>query len=135
MKGLPELYEIDIDEYKEIVLRNGHKRQAHEISEITFSGIEGKGILTYSQDLFDGQNAELEKNIQSFKDACAEIVSSLGHARGKYAQLIQKARKEHETEVLRVEKYNRGIEKELEEKKAKGIPLRGRQKKKKELPV
>ena len=135
MKGLPELYEIDIDEYKEIILRNGHKRQAHEIPEITFSGIEGKGILTYSQDLFDGQNAELEKNIQSFKDACAEIVSSLGHARGKYAQLIQKARKEHETEVLRVEKYNRGIEKELEEKKAKGIPLRGRQKKKKELPV
>ena len=135
MTGLSELYEIDLDEYQEIVLSNGHKRRAHELPGLSFSGIAGKGIRTYSQDLYDGQNAELEKSIQGFKDDCAEIVSSLGKARGKYAQLIQKARKEHETKVLQAEKYNRSIEKELEEKKAKGIPLRGRQKKKKELPV
>ena len=135
MTGFPCLYDIDLEEYQEIILRNGHSRRAYEIPELTFSGVNGKGILMFSQALYDGQMAELNKNIQGFHAACAEITASLGHARGKYAQMIRKARKEHDAEVLRVEKYNCGIEKELEEKKAKGIPLRGRQKKPKELPV
>lgn len=135
MAGFPELYDVDLAEYQEIVLRNGHRRRAYEIPALTFSGVGGKGILTYSQALHDGQMTELNKNIQGFQTSCAEIAASLGHAHGKYAQMVQKARKEHEAEVLRVIKYNRDLEKELEEKKAKGIPLRGRQKKPKELPV
>lgn len=135
LTGLSELYDIDLDEYREIMLRNGHKRQAYEIPSLAFSGVAGKGVLTYSQALYDGQMAELNKNIQAFQASCADIVASLGHARGKYAKMIQKARKEHDAEVLLIEKYNRGIKKELEEKKSKGIPLRGRQKKPKELPV
>lgn len=135
MAGLSELYDIDLDAYREIILRNGHKRQAYEIPTLSFSGAAGKGILTYSQALYDGQMAELNKNIHAFQASCADIAASLGHARGKYAKMIQKARKDHDAEVLRIEKYNRDIEKELEEKKSKRIPLRGRQKKPKELPA
>lgn len=135
LTGLPELYDIDLDKYQEVILRNGHSRQAYEIPELTFSGVQGKGVLTYSQVLYEGQIAELNKNIQAFQASCAEIAASIGNARGKYAQMLQKARKEHEAEVLRVEKYNSDLEKELQEKKARGITTRGRQKKPKEMPV
>ena len=135
LAGFPELYEIDLDEYQEIVLRNGHSRCVCEIPELAFSGVNGKGVLTFSQALYEGQMAELDKSIQSFQSSCAAITASLGHARGKYAQMIRKARKEHEAEVLRVEKYNSDLEKERQEKQAEGIVVRGRQKKLKELPV
>ena len=103
MTGFPCLYDIDLEDYQEIILRNGHIRRVYEIPSLTFSGVNGKGILTFSQALYDGQMAELNKNIQGFQAACAEITASLGHARGKYAQMIRKARKEHDAEVLRVE--------------------------------
>ena len=135
LTSFPELYNIDLNEYQEVTLRNGHSRFAYEIPELTFSGVRGKGILTYSQALYDGQIAELDKNIRAFQASCADIASSLGHARGKYAQMIRKARKEYEAEVLQVEKYNRDLEKERQEKQAKGNVGRGRQKKPKELPV
>ena len=135
LTGFPELYDIDLDEYREITLRNGHIRCVYEIPELSFSGVSGKGVLTYSRALYDGQMAELNKSIQNFQTSCTEIVASLGHTRGKYAQMIRKARKEYEAEVLQVEKYNRDLEKELQEKKEKGIVVRGRQKKPKELPV
>lgn len=135
LAGFPELYDIDLDEYREIILRNGHSRRIYEVPELTFSGVSGKGVLTYSQALYEGQMAELNKSVQSFRASCAEIAASLGHARGKYAQMIRKARKEHEAEVLRVEKYNRDLEKERQENRAKGVVSRGRQKKLKELPV
>ena len=135
LTGFPELYDIDIEQYREVTLRNEHVRLAYEIPELSFSGVNGKGVLTYSQALYDGQIAELEKNIKGFQSSCAEIVASLGHARGKYAQLIRKARKEYEAEVLRIEKYNSDLEKEFLDKREKGITTRGRQKKPKELPV
>lgn len=135
LTGFPELYDVDLDKYQEIFLRNGHIRQAYEIPELTFSGVRGKGVLTYSQALYEGQMAELTKNIQGFETSCVEIVSSLGHGRGKYAQMLQKARKEYEAEALRVEKYNRDLEKDIQEKKARGIRIRGRQKKPKEMPA
>ena len=135
LSGFPELYDIDLDEYQEITLRNGHSRCVYEISELVFSGVNGKGVLTFSQALYDGQMTELNKSIQAFRASCAEIVASLGHARGKYTQMVRKARKEHEAEVLRIEKYNSDLEKERQEKHAKGIVVRGRQKKPKELPV
>ena len=135
LAGFPELYRIDLDEYQEIILRNGHSRLAYEIPELTFSGVTGKGILTYSQALYDGQMADLNKDIKGFQTVCSEIAASIGHPSGKYARMIRKAREEYEAEVLKIEKYNLDLEKELQDKKAKGITLRGRQKKAKELPV
>ena len=49
--------------------------------------------------------------------------------------MIRKARAEYDAEVLRVEKYNRGIQEEQQRKAAQGIKPRGRQKQPKELPV
>lgn len=135
MTSFPELYEIDLKAYQNFTLRNGHTRCAHEISDLTFSGVSGKGVLTFSQALYDGQIAELEKDIKAFTAACAEIVASIGHARGKYAQMIRKARMEYDAVVLRIEKYNNDIRKEHDEKVAKGIRIRGKQKQPKDIPV
>ena len=135
LTSFPDLYEIDLNQYQEITLRNGHTRCAHEIPEFTFSGVSGKGVLTFSQDLYDGQIAELKKDIKAFSDSCSEIVSSIGHARGRYAQMIRKANMDFEAEVLRIEKYNSNIQKERDEKIAQGIRIRGKQKQPKELPV
>ena len=135
MTSFPDLYEIDLDSYQEITLRNGHTRCAHEIPSLTFSGVSGKGALTFSQALYDGQMAELEKDMKAFSDACTEIVSSIGHPRGRYAQMIRKARLEYDAEVLRIEKYNSDIQKEHDEKVSKGIRIRGKQKQPKDIPV
>lgn len=135
MTTFHDLYEIDLDQYQELTLRNGHTRSAYEIPALTFSGVSGKGVLTFSQDLYDGQVAELEKDIKAFSDSCSEIVSTIGHARGKYAQMIRKAYMDYEDEVLRVENYNRHIQKEHDDKIAQGIRIRGKQKQQKELPV
>ena len=135
MTSFPDLYETDLDMYQELTLRNGHTRCAYEIPELTFSGVSGKGVLTFSQALYDGQLAELEKDIKAFSDACADIVSSIGHARGRYAQMIRKARMDHDAEVLRIEKYNSDIRKDYEEKVAKGIRIRGKQKQPKPVPT
>ena len=135
MTGFPELYGTDLGEYKEITLRNGHTRCAYELPNFSFSGVTGKGVLTFSQALYDGQIAELEKDIKAFSDFCSEIVSSIGHARGRYAQMLRKARLDYEAEVLRIEQFNRDIQKAQEEKVARGIPIRGRQKQLKDLPV
>ena len=135
LTGFPELYDIDLDDYQEIILRNGHSRCVYELPNLVFSGINGKGVLTFSQALYEGQMAELDKSIQAFQAFCAEIVKSLGHAHGRYTQMVRKARKKYEAEVLRVEKYNSDLEKDRQEKQAKGIVVRGRQKKPKELPV
>lgn len=135
MTGFQELYDIDVDRYQEITLRNGHTRRAYQINRFSFSGITGTGILTFSQALFDGQMAELEKDIQSFSKAYAGLVASIGHPRGKLAQLIRKAKIEYDTEVLFTEKYNRDLRNELNELKAKGIIRRGKQKKEKPIPI
>lgn len=37
MTGLSELYDSDLDEYQEIVFRNGYVRRAYEIPDLTFS--------------------------------------------------------------------------------------------------
>lgn len=113
MTGFSELYDIDLDQYKEIILRNGHKRQVYEIPKFTFSGVDGKGILIFSQALCEGQMAELNKNIQDFQNVCSDIVASLKHPRGKYAQMLQKAKKDYETEVLWAEKYNHDLEQDF----------------------
>ena len=135
LTSFPDLYEIDLDMYQEITLRNGHTRCAYEIPELTFSGVSGKGVITFSQALYDGQMAELEKDMKAFRDACAEIESSVGHAQGRYAQMIRRARMEHEAEVSRIEKYNTDIQRERDEKVASGIRIRGKQKQPKPVPV
>ena len=135
MTSFPDLYNIDLDQFQEITLRNGHTRCAYELPELTFSGVTGKGILTFSQALFNGQMAELNKDIAAYSDFCQEVITSIGHPHGRYAQLIRKARAEYDAEVLRVEKYNRGIQEEQQRKAAQGIKPRGRQKQPKELPV
>lgn len=135
MTSFPDLYNIELDQYQVITLRNGHTRCAHELPELTFSGVSGKGILTFSQALYDGQMAELEKDISTFSEFCKEVVASIGHPHGRYAQMIRKARTEHDAEVLRIEKQNREILEEQQKKAAQGIKVRGRQKQPKELPV
>ena len=134
MTSLPQLYDFDLDDFQEITLRNGHTRRAYEIPTLEFSGMTGKGVLTFSQDLYNGQIAELNKNIKEFSDYCSEIVTSVGKPRGKYAQMIRAARKEYDNEVLQIEKYNRDVLKEREEKKANGGKTRGKQKQLKEIP-
>ena len=133
--GFPELYDIDVDQYRQITLRNGHTRCAYQLNQFAFSGITGTGVLTFSQALYDGQMAELEKDILSFSKAHAGLVASIGHPRGKLAQLLRNAKKEYDTEVLFAEKYNHDLQAEIAEQRAKGIARRGKQKKEKPIPV
>ena len=135
MAGHPELYDIDLDEYEEISLNNGHLRVAYELPNFTFSGVEGKGVLTFSRALFDGQMSELTKDIAGFQAACSEIADSIGHPRGKYIQMMKKAKEKNEAETMRIEKYNETIRREYEAKAAEGVKIRGKRKQPKELPV
>ncbi len=58
MTGFSKLFDIDLSKYKEITIRNVRSRKVHEIPSFTFSGGSGKGILTFSRALYDGQMME-----------------------------------------------------------------------------
>lgn len=119
LTGLKNLYDIDVDKYDKITLKNNHERKAYRIDNLEFSDMKGTGILTFSQDLYNGQTAQLNKDIKKFKDTCEAIILTSDSPRGKLAKGLKAALKEYNKEVALIEKDN----KKLKEDKEKGLPV------------
>lgn len=133
--GHKYLYDIDLSEYKKVTLANGHERNAYFIKEFDFSGVHGSGVLEYSEDLKEGQVAQMDRDIQATAEIVKETIEKLNNPRsGIYTQLRKRE------EVVRheqrdVSEYNAKIEKEEKERELKGTKKRGRAKKRKEVPT
>lgn len=130
MTSCKELYDISLDQYKEIHTEGGQKRLAYRIDHMRFSGIEGAGILTYSKALEDGQMTELKKDIGKAEELCAEINEKLARPNTRIYTELKRRKERIETEIRKAEEHNAALKKEQQEKKT-----RGRQKKEKAVPV
>lgn len=134
LKGLKELYDIDLSQYTQVVLKNGRKRQAYSLPSLFFSGIHGSGVLVFSEALRDGQIAQLKRDVTAIHEAIADVQARLSNKRSSlYTQL--KKRKETFRHMLRdAEDYNAKLEQEEQERQKAGIPKRGKPRKSKPLP-
>lgn len=129
--SFPEYYDIPLSKFKEITLANGSKRLAHKIESMTFSGVKGTGVLTYSEDLMTGQLADLEKKLQASADAVADVRNRLANPRSRLWTVLKKRQTETEAAKSKAEEYNAKI---TEDQKS-GKKNRGKPKKLKDVPV
>ena len=127
MTGMKELYDIDLDDYKEIRYDDTHSRLAYRLDDFTFSGITGTGILTYSQELMDGQMAQLEKELVSLKEAVTDLNDRLANRRSRIFTELAKRKKEIEYAAREASEYNAALKQETgktgRRKKEKAIPV------------
>ena len=123
-----ELYDIDLNEYITVHLSNGKKRLAYRVNDLTFFGINGTGVLTFSKDLFPGQVAELNRDVSKAKTCCSHVNERLKNPKSKIFTKLKNTR----TAVLKLiddtYEINKTIEEENKNKK-------GRHKNPKQIPV
>ena len=125
----PEYYDISRSEFEEITLANGSKRLAHRIEDMTFSGIQGTGVLTLSEAPEAGRMADLEKKLQASADAVEDVRNRPANPRSRLWTSLKKRQNEAETAIRKAEEYNAKIQEENAKKK------RGKPKQPKDIPV
>lgn len=133
--GHKELYDIDLDEYKTVVLSNGKERRALLVSNLQFSGIQGTGVLTYSPALEEGQVNQMDKDIQNTLKEYESITERLKNPRSRLYTDLENRRKKYEANLKEIVAYNQKIAEERKLQEESGIKKRGKGKQEKKLPV
>ena len=129
------LYDIDLDQYEEVILQNGHHRRAYWAGCHTFSGVNGLGVLTFSEDLYSGQAEQLERDRASIQELVTEAQNRLGNLRSSFFTSLKKREKEVRHAQRDAEEYNRQIDAEEKARIDAGKSRRGKKKKYKDIPV
>lgn len=135
MTGHKELYDIDLEQYQEVVLQNEHHRRVYLLEELTFSGVTGRGVLTFSEDLYNGQYAQLERDRKAIQEAVVETQARLRNLRSGFFASLKKKEQEYQFDRKKVEEYNQLIDAEEKKRIAEGRKTRGQKKKHKAVPV
>lgn len=135
MTGHKELYDIDLEQYQDVVLQNEHHRKAYLLEELTFSGVTGRGVLTFSEDLYNGQYAQLERDRKAIQESVAEAQTRLRNLRSGFFTSLKKKAEEYQFARKKVEEYNQQIDAEEEKRIAEGKKRRGQKKKYKAVPA
>ena len=128
LSGHKYLYDIDIDEYEKVILEDGHERHAYRVDEIEFSGLTGTGILTYSEALKKGQEAQMDRDMASVQGSVNEVNEKINNHRSKIWTSLRKTKAETERAIKEAGEYNKSLEKE-------SMQGKGRRKKAKTIPV
>ena len=134
LTGLKELYEIDLNQYTKIKLSNDRERKVFFLSSLTFSGVDGAGVLVFSEALHDGQIEQLKRDKISIQEAIVDVQTRLSNKHSSlYTQLNR------QKEVIRharrdAEDYNAKLDQEEAERKKAGIARRGKARKHKPVP-
>ena len=135
LRSHKELYDISVDDYEEIVLSNGSKRLAKRVDNLTFCGIQGVGILTFSQELLDGKVKEQERDLQKLNKLIEEMNSRLSNPRSKLFTDVQTREGEIRREAKEAVEYNENLKRERELLEAEGKKVKGKPKQPKEIPT
>ena len=112
LAGLKELLDIPLSEYSEVDLGDGHKRLARRVDGLEFSGVEGTGVLTVSEDLRRGQEAELARREARLAKRAEELRERLKNPRSRLFAKLRKAAGEAEQRALAVKGYNSDLERD-----------------------
>ena len=135
MEGMKELYDIDLSQYTEVTLSNGSKRLAYRVDNLEFSGITGTGILTFSEDLKNGEVAELEKAQGKFEEMFKSVEDRINNPMSSLQKKLNRARKDMFRLQKEIDDYNKEVQEERKKLEASGKKPRGRQKAEKTVPV
>lgn len=130
-----ELYDISVDDYEEIVLSNGSTRLAKRIDNLEFCGVQGVGVLTFSQALFDGKVSERNVDLKNLDEAIEDMNKRLSNPRSRLFSEMRKREAEVSREIKEALEYNDQLKKELDRAKAEGQKPKGKPKKPKEIPT
>ena len=112
LAGLKELLDIPLSEYSEVDLGDGHKRLARRVDGLTFSGVEGTGVLTVSEDLRRGQEAELARREARLAKRAEELRERLKNPRSRLFAKPGKAAGEAEQRALAVKGHDSDLERD-----------------------
>lgn len=129
------LYDIDLDQYEDITLKNERHRRAHMVGNLTFSGVHGLGVLTFSEDLYSGQMAQLERDRTAIHELVTEAQNRLRNPRSGFFTTLKKQEKDVCHACRDAEEYNRQIDEEEKARIDAGKSRRGKRKKYKDIPV
>ena len=129
-----DLYDIDLNKYETVILANGNKREAYKLESFKFSGVQGTGVLVYSEALKNGQLAQLKRDLAKFEETANDTQQRLlKPGSSLYAQL-RKRKEEVEHQQHKVQEYNKALEQNEKERIESGEKQRGRAKKAKVMP-
>ena len=115
-----ELYDIDIKDYETIKLENTKTRLAYRIDNYSFWDCEGTAILTYSQDLYDGQLAELESSIDKCRSRLTDLEAKLNSPTSHIHGELETEKKLRETLIEKAQKELAELQNEEATKKRRG---------------
>lgn len=116
LAGLKGLYDVPAGEYVTVDIGGGRTRVAHRVDGLTFSGVTGTGVLTLSEDLRRGQEAELEAKERALEKKRDDIMERFKKPRSSLFTNLRKEREAAERKRLEV----RGHNAEVEERRAAG---------------
>ena len=134
MVGHKDLYDIDLDLYDQVTLLNGHERKAYFLPTFDFSGIHGTGVLTFSQALYDGQMAQLNRDREAMLENVEEARRRLANKRSSFYAQLKKREESVRHARQDAEEYNARLNEEEKQQKESGAKKRGRAKKRKTIP-
>jgi transposase len=73
LSSAKELYDIDISEYNRVTVRGGREVLCYRIGKKTIWGRVLSCVLTYSQELYDGQMLDMERNVEKKRGLACEV--------------------------------------------------------------
>lgn len=129
------LYDIDLDQFKDVTLENGHLRRAYSVGSLKFSGVDGLGVLTFSQDLYDGQIAQLGRDRAAICELVEEAKERLHNPRSGFYTSLKKREADIHHAQRDAKEYNQKIDEEERALIAAGKKRRGKKKKYKDIPL
>ena len=139
LSGNKDLYDVGLEKYNKIVIESDDEdehgeriRQAYRIDNFEFSGITGTGILTFSQKLYDGQAAQMDRDITKFQKEFKELQERLENPSSRLYSTLKKAESEYQHKKEDIEKYNGDVRKHNDDIK-NGLK-KGRKRKEKAVP-
>jgi len=123
-----ELYEIPIESYKEIDLKNGKKEQAYRTKKNIW-GQERTCILTISKALYAGQEREFKKDRKNVLDELAALDEEVKDPKSRIMKTEESLTKKVETilnrkhmrEIMQVQITEEGLIYEADDKKEAAI--------------
>ena len=119
-----ELYDIDINQYEKVSLSNEKTRMAYLLKDFEFSGVKGQGVLIFSENLKNGQLAELSKDEEKINARVEDLQDKLKNSRSKLYTELSKHEHKFQIKLKEVQDHNNKVDAgELPRKKHRKLPV------------
>ncbi|MDR2749950.1 MAG: IS1634 family transposase [Clostridiales bacterium] len=93
LSSAKELYDIDIGEYNHVTIGGGREVLCYRIEKKTIWGRVLSCVLTYSQELYDGQMLDLERKIEKKREFACEIQLRVDNPKARLDKTAEGVRK------------------------------------------